>query len=673
MPMLRLVFASLALVLVGAAPSAAHAQQTGGVQYGTLSIEVRDGEGDLVNTVDRDRFFNRARCECETPVILRLRLDGAQPNLPDEDLQVWSGSACAEDSTTTAERAENCRLLGTVRLGALERSREVDLTLDARQLSLIKGDCDQTGTQTERTAKIVLFVDDEGDFKDVSRVGELSLPIDFSAPERPEGLTVTGGEDQFTVSWEFNENEDDLLEVYVLCRDQDGNPIRASGPDVSYETPDLLCGEQEKPARFHPHPPADEVYVPHQQSDASVDASGDASGPDASESPDASNAPDGGDASGPDGADPGANLGDFGGLDPRFVCARGAAGVSSIDVDRGTASDTDVVTFGVVFVDNHKNPALFFPDPASSSLSPVVDFWEYYGQQGGQAQGGFCSVAAGQTGQLAWLMGGLFLVVGALLLVTRRGPGSMLVVLLASGTLLGSAPSAHAQIILEDEAWNPSQSKWAFELKFGPYLPDIDSAFATATPYADTFGGASLLSAVELDRFFAWPAGHLGVAGQLGFFRRSAPAFEQDGAGKAVMDMRSDSDETSLTLVPTSLSAVYRMTALADRTPVPLVPFAKAGVSYYLWWIDKGNGDTAETMQNGKARGGTWGWQASLGLALRLGFLDPDAQGKLDSDFGVQHTTLFGEVLTASIDGFGDDQRLRLGDLTWLLGLGFVF
>ena len=43
--------------------------------------------------------------------------------------------------------------------------------------------------------------------------------------------------------------------------------------------------------------------------------------------------------------------------------------------------------------------------------------------------------------------------------------------------------------------------------------------------------------------------------------------------------------------MPIYVGAVYRYTQLADHTVVPLVPYAKLGLAYDLWWNTKGNGD----------------------------------------------------------------------------------
>src|ERR1044071_10249915 len=44
-------------------------------------------------------------------------------------------------------------------------------------------------------------------------------------------------------------------------------------------------------------------------------------------------------------------------------------------------------------------------------------------------------------------------------------------------------------------------------------------------------------------------------------------------------------DHNEFRLVPTELSATYRFTWLDDTYGVPVVPYARAGLGYYIWWI----------------------------------------------------------------------------------------
>ena len=77
---------------------------------------------------------------------------------------------------------------------------------------------------------------------------------------------------------------------------------------------------------------------------------------------------------------------------------------------------------------------------------------------------------------------------------------------------------------------------------------------------------------MELDRFFLHPYGQLGLGLSVGYMWNSAKSFQQDTSGHAT-DMRA-TDDTGFKMLPVALMVVYRATALADRTVIPLVPYA---------------------------------------------------------------------------------------------------
>ena len=214
-----------------------------------------------------------------------------------------------------------------------------------------------------------------------------------------------------------------------------------------------------------------------------------------------------------------------------------------------------------------------------------------------------------------------------------------------------------------------------FELKFGPYLPAIDGEDGVGSPYEMTFGGdASLMTQLELDRFFLWPGGQLGAGFSAGYLQDSAEACAQnpDGTPDCATAPR-PGDGTTFHLIPTALTAVYRFTDLADRTYVPLVPYVKLGLAYYIWWITKGDGDVTSTPMNGRARGGTLGWQGSLGVSVRADRIDPAAARNLETEFGVEHAGFFAELTWADVSGLGAGHKLHVGDLTWFAGINFEF
>ena len=116
---------------------------------------------------------------------------------------------------------------------------------------------------------------------------------------------------------------------------------------------------------------------------------------------------------------------------------------------------------------------------------------------------------------------------------------------------------------------------------------------------------------------------------------------------------------------------------------MPLVPYGRIGLSYYYWSVTKPGGSIAEVptsdcpdldgCEGDRARGGSWGWQGTLGLALRAERIDPDAEVALRTELGIEHAGFLAELTYAKVDGFGADDKLSVGDLTWFGGINFEF
>jgi hypothetical protein len=242
--------------------------------------------------------------------------------------------------------------------------------------------------------------------------------------------------------------------------------------------------------------------------------------------------------------------------------------------------------------------------------------------------------------------------------------------------LLGSA-RAGAQEILTDPGDAPERHRFAspqyfaFELKFGPYKPDIDSEFddrGGRTPYDDFFGGGRhLMSQIELDYQFFRKFGTLAVGVGAGFFQVTGTATKGIGTGEL------SGDKSRLRVMPFSLSAVYRFDYFLQQRDFPLVPYGKLGLDWAYWSITDGNGEIAHDGFGGEGRGGTTGWHGTAGVALVLDFFDPDAAREFDADMGVNHTAVTFEYTHADISGLGRANRLHVGDTTWALGLLLEF
>lgn len=398
--------------------------------------------------------------------------------------------------------------------------------------------------------------------------------------------------------------------------------------------------------------------------------------------------------------------------------------------DKGGSADGGICLVTQVFGDDHPftNALRDFRDGslATSALGrKAIDFYYWVGTPVARAAaerpwlGDAMAVAMTPLVIIAtvWEKSGLLAKLALLLLAIawrreRRGPTPgerprarrpVLAGATAAIAVLCIAHVASAQSSYDPywDSWNeaeapagPAVPHWNLELKLGPYLPGVDAEFDGAEdgPFERSFGTGSMLHwNVEMQRFFLFPEGQLGVTGSLGIMGKTATAFEVDADGMVVPDdddptkpKRAEGNDVAFRMMPMSLGVVYRFTALDDRFRVPLVPYGKVGLSYYLWWVRQPNGDLAEVpnmecpdltaMCDGdEAFGASIGWQATLGLALRAERLDPSAEVSLRNELGIEHAGFFFELLYANVDHFGADDRLTVGDLTWQAGITFEF
>lgn len=250
---------------------------------------------------------------------------------------------------------------------------------------------------------------------------------------------------------------------------------------------------------------------------------------------------------------------------------------------------------------------------------------------------------------------------------------TLLVTLLAPGAV-------EAQVFggpSEEERGYASSQYFFLEFKFGGYLPDIDSEFdGTKTPFADLFGNdLGFMFKTELDLEIWRPFGTFSIGGVAGYSSLGASPFKDEGSDTTPTDSSTASrltGETTITLVPLAVLLIYRADFFYQYWRVPVIPYAKFGINYTMWWISKGDGDTA-SFKGEDAEGGTFGWQFSAGAALLLDVFEPSAAKTLDTDAGINHTYLFFEFIHVQADGFGSDSVLHVGDTAWQGGLAFEF
>jgi hypothetical protein len=245
-----------------------------------------------------------------------------------------------------------------------------------------------------------------------------------------------------------------------------------------------------------------------------------------------------------------------------------------------------------------------------------------------------------------------------------------------------------------------SPQRFALEIKFGPYSPNIDASpgLNGATPFADLFSPqpgkrppGRLLTQVEFDyQFWRRSYGNFGIGHTVGYYRRTTHAFQFNpdpvtGLNTVPCDPKipdncvRSGDTTSLNVIPLSIMGVYRFDYLANRFRIPFVPYIKVGLAYYVWWIENGGGFLSFakfTPPGGKSEsafGGTWGWVMNPGGAFLLDVIDPSAARTVDAELGINHTYLFCELHYADITGFGASNKMNLSDLTLNAGIAFEF
>jgi hypothetical protein len=210
-----------------------------------------------------------------------------------------------------------------------------------------------------------------------------------------------------------------------------------------------------------------------------------------------------------------------------------------------------------------------------------------------------------------------------------------------------------------------SPQSGAFEVRFGPYRPNVDNEFGDAGPYDRAFGDSTrFLVGLEFDwQALRIPAlGSLGPGFGIGHSRSSGPARFTDTGEESGQD-------STLSIFPMYAVAVLRVDTLMRNARIPLVPYGKLGMGFVLWEAGSG-GETAE-IDGIEGQGAELGWQFAIGAMLLLDFLEPSAATDMDVATGVNHSYLFFELYSSDVDSFGSG--LQVGTTTWMTGLAFEF
>jgi hypothetical protein len=230
--------------------------------------------------------------------------------------------------------------------------------------------------------------------------------------------------------------------------------------------------------------------------------------------------------------------------------------------------------------------------------------------------------------------------------------------------------SAHAQGVDEFGSYGKgrrgqqSESKQdaAVELRFGRYVPDVDSQLGSPV-FKDTFGNDTrFLFGFEADwQLIRIP--HFGTIGPgfgWGLTKFGAKARFTDGSG--ISDT-----ETRIWIMPMHLVGVVRADVIPRDFGVPLVPYAKLGFGYGLWWSS--DGEKSAKVDGVSGKGASYGLTYALGGMFLLDILDEDDAASADGLTGINNSYIFAEWYRPQLDGFGSDKVLDIGSSSWLIGI----
>lgn len=204
----------------------------------------------------------------------------------------------------------------------------------------------------------------------------------------------------------------------------------------------------------------------------------------------------------------------------------------------------------------------------------------------------------------------------------------------------------------------------SFELRLGTYRPDDDARLGNVPPaerpYQKAFGdGRPMSFKLHVARALPWrAAGTFEVGVGAGWWK-------VDGHALDAQD-RPTTEKTGFRIVPTELTATYRLDVLWERFSIPLVPYARASLQRYNWWI---TGPGGKTVKSGATNGFAYGG----GVGLVLDLLDPTLARELDADAGVNQTMLTFDVQRTKVDDFGADESFDLSDSQLSLSFGLLF
>lgn len=652
-------FAFVACLVSGAATVSAQ----------TITLGDPEREDDLYDG-DFAYYISHADCVEEEPFEFSWHIDGLTSAMR---VEIWASEA--DDCADPDERNDSdgdCNRVGDVFTNPED---DQTITIKANEIAnAIDGveDCEDSAVSTEPHVTKLYFLVIDNDAEPVPdgafAIYEASR-VDLLGPEAPTDLSAK--EADTSIGLEYTEEASDVLHYRAYCEPK--APASDGGDGGGNSSPSSK---------------------PQGQSSGGGGAGGGGGGGEGGAG--------GGGGEGGEGGFAPANCGTGvlvpGEIPPsEYVC--GGEIQSSTGGVVSPLENATEYAIGIAGVDEVGNAGPLSEVICASPVA-VIDFYSKYRDAGGQGGCiGGCAVAQDETNPWLFVVGGVVSLAFLRLVSKRARPGKAK----RTGTIIGggvmllllAAPSvARADHDIPDTNWRQSHrptppapdTKYAFEVRFGPYWPQVDDEPGlTGKPYEDTFGtDPRFYFGLEFDWMpFRIPyVGTIGFAVGWGYTWASANALAQGCDPATTADTNADDDlgpcetedVTTLHIMPMHSSVVLRGDELMRRTGVPLVPYGKFGFGWAYWKSSKTAGvshvDVGDPEDDLYAEDVTIGLHAALGLALALNWLDTASAGSLRESTGIAHAYLFAEWMNAMLTGFGGGQ-LRAGSSTFVTGLAF--
>jgi hypothetical protein len=334
----------------------------------------------ITSDVERDRFFNRARCECKTPI--RIRADMTASGTAKRSLitkgtvEIRVGNSDCVTADPTNFRNAKCLSLGTARLTDLA-AKGKDADTDVSALFNAPNVTNGASCAVQFPQTVWLMVDTNEDmipdmaFSDTN-APKLAVYLDGQGPPAPVDVKVSSGNEALSVSWTRNGLVEDQGGFVVFCS-RAGLPVFKNSfySDNEYSNQKTLC-----PNGIGQAATALDAIAQTTTSGTPIDAQA-----------------------------------EFRDLDPRFVCSDLLTTGNSVRI-RGLQNQIPYLV-GVAAVDTRGNASPIEMAIVQSPI-PTRDFYRAYQDAGGEASG----CAFGHRGRAG--AGALAVLILALGLAARR-------------------------------------------------------------------------------------------------------------------------------------------------------------------------------------------------------------------------------------------------------------